>query len=80
MLSFAFFGLSTLGSVLIGFVGDRLGIERALRLGGVAILAIAAVVLLRSRVVFEPVLPPKAKPRSERRSSSTVGEGSFSSR
>jgi MFS family permease len=79
MLSFAFFGLSTLGSVFMGFVADRLGIDRALRLGGVSILAIAAIVLLRSRVVFEPVSPPRTKLRSER-APSTIGEGSLSSR
>jgi len=53
MLSFALFGLSTLGSVLLGAIGDRLGVAAALRLGGLAILAIVAFVVLRSPAIFE---------------------------
>jgi MFS family permease len=55
MLSFALFGLSTLGSVLLGMVGDRLGIASALRLGGLVILAVVALVTVRAPTIFQPV-------------------------
>jgi predicted MFS family arabinose efflux permease len=55
MLSFALFGLSTLGALLLGIVGDAIGVTNALCLGGVAILAIAAVLAFRSPAVFAPV-------------------------
>jgi MFS family permease len=55
MLSFALFGLSTLGSVLLGMVGDRVGIASALRLGGFVILAVVALVTLRAPTIFQPV-------------------------
>jgi MFS family permease len=55
MLGFAYFGLSTLGSVLFGLIGDRIGVAVALRLGGIAILAVAALILVRSRSVLSTV-------------------------
>jgi hypothetical protein len=74
MLSLSFFGLSTLGSVVLGLVGDHVGISGALRLGGLAIVAISAALLVGSRIVFEPVLSSEKKePRPEDRSSSTMG-------
>jgi predicted MFS family arabinose efflux permease len=61
MLSFALFGLSTLGSVLLGMVGDRIGISSALRLGGLVILAVVAFVTVRAPSIFQPVdAPPRS--------------------
>jgi MFS family permease len=61
MLSFALFGLSTLGSVLLGMVGDRIGITSALRLGGLVILAVVAFVTVRAPSIFQPVdAPPRS--------------------
>jgi len=43
------FGLATLGSVVVGFLGDRIGIEPALATGGVIIVMAAVAVLPRTR-------------------------------
>jgi len=59
MLSFALFGLSTLGAMLLGVLGDHIGVANALRLGSAAIVAASAFVMLRAPAIFEPVgLPP----------------------
>ena len=58
MLSFALFGLSTLGSVLLGVIGDRVGVAAALRLGGCVILALGVLLVARSPAIFEPVGKP----------------------
>lgn len=55
MLTLALFGLSTLGSVLLGVIGDRLGVEIALRLGGVAILLSVVALAVACPEIFEPV-------------------------
>jgi MFS family permease len=48
MLTVIFFGFATLGGVIAGTVGDRIGVPRALAVGG-AITALAAVILARRR-------------------------------
>jgi fucose permease len=48
MLTVIFFGFATLGGVIAGTVGDRIGVPRALAAGG-AITALAAVILARRR-------------------------------
>jgi predicted MFS family arabinose efflux permease len=48
MLTVIFFGFATLGGVIAGTVGDRVGVPRALAVGG-AITALAAVILARRR-------------------------------
>jgi MFS family permease len=52
MLGFAYFGLSTLGSVLFGLIGDRIGVAASLRLGGIMILLVTALIVARSRRVL----------------------------
>jgi MFS family permease len=56
MLSVSLFGLSTLGSVLVGTIGDHIGVPAALRLGGCAILAVGIALVVRSPAIFQPVL------------------------
>ncbi len=58
MLTFALFGLSTLGGLALGVIGDHIGVPSVLRLGGGVILAL--VVLLATRVpeIFLPVSGP----------------------
>lgn len=52
LLGFAYFGLSTLGSVAFGAIGDRIGVAAALRLGGIGILLVTGLLLVRSRAVL----------------------------
>jgi predicted MFS family arabinose efflux permease len=58
MLTFALFGLSTLGSLFLGVLGDRIGVPGALRLGGAVILTLAAVLGARSPEIVLPVCGP----------------------
>ncbi|HSD09734.1 MAG TPA: hypothetical protein VLF14_02035 [Candidatus Binatia bacterium] len=44
--------------MLLGMVGDRIGITSALRWGGFAIVGIVALVMLRSPAIFQPVEQP----------------------
>jgi MFS family permease len=48
MLTVIFFGFATLGGVIAGTVGDRIGVPRALAVGG-AVTALSAVILARRR-------------------------------
>jgi len=48
MLTVIFFGFTTLGGVIAGTIGDRVGVPRALAAGG-AVTALAAIVLARRR-------------------------------
>jgi predicted MFS family arabinose efflux permease len=48
MLTVIFFGFATLGGVIAGTVGDRIGVPRALAAGG-GVTAVAAVILARRR-------------------------------
>ncbi|MGH7821048.1 MAG: MFS transporter, partial [Candidatus Binatia bacterium] len=64
MLTLSFFGLSTLGSLALGTLGDRIGIEAALRTGGGAILALLAIVTLRSPAIFAAVKTVETAPRT----------------
>jgi hypothetical protein len=62
MLSFALFGLSTLGSLLLGALGDRIGVTSAIRIGGIVIVAAVAVLAVRSPAIFRSI-PPAEHPR-----------------
>jgi hypothetical protein len=44
ILTVVFFGLATLGGVIVGAIGDRVGVPRALAAGGV-ITTLAAIAL-----------------------------------
>jgi predicted MFS family arabinose efflux permease len=48
MITVVFFGFTTLGGVVVGAIGDRIGVPRALAAGG-ALTTFAAVVLARRR-------------------------------
>jgi MFS family permease len=48
MLTVIFFGFATLGGVIAGTVGDRIGVPRSLAVGG-AVTAVSAIVLARRR-------------------------------
>jgi predicted MFS family arabinose efflux permease len=48
MMTVILFGFATTGALLIGLVGDRIGVPAALAAGGVVIMAAATLVLLRA--------------------------------
>ena len=48
MMTVILFGFATAGALRIGFVGDRIGVPRALAGGGVVIALVASVVLGRA--------------------------------
>jgi hypothetical protein len=47
MLAAMFFGLSTLGGLLLGMLGDRIGVTQAIALGGVVCTVFAIARLVR---------------------------------
>jgi hypothetical protein len=48
MMTVILFGFATTGALLVGFVGDRIGVPQALACGGVIIGVAAAAVLARA--------------------------------
>jgi hypothetical protein len=49
ILTVIFFGLATLGGVIAGAVGDRIGVPHALAAGGL-VTAVSAALLARGRI------------------------------
>jgi MFS family permease len=49
MMTVILFGFATVGALLIGFIGERIGVPDALAGGGVVIACVATAVLLRGR-------------------------------
>src|SRR5437667_9401786 len=48
MMTVILFGFATAGALMIGFLGDRIGVPRALAGGGVIIALVASAVLARA--------------------------------
>jgi len=55
MMTVILFGFATAGALLIGLVGDRIGVARALASGGVVIAVVATAVLARAATAPRPV-------------------------
>ena len=56
MMSVMLFGFATVGGLVVGAIGDRIGVPRALAMGGLVIMLAATAVLARA-----PALPAPAK-------------------
>ena len=57
LITLCFFGLSTLGSLILGWIGDRVGIADALGAGGLMIAALAAIIVVWRPAMYAPVRP-----------------------
>jgi len=58
MMTVILFGFATAGALLIGFVGEHIGVPNALACGGVVIVVVATGVLVRAEApapVEQPV-------------------------
>ena len=62
MMSVILFGLTTLGGLLVGVVGDRVGVPAVLAAGGVVIALAAAALGVAATPAFRAAGEPAAAP------------------
>ena len=55
MMSVMLFGFATVGGLVVGAIGDRIGMPRALAMGGIVITLAATAVLARAPALPAPV-------------------------
>ena len=51
MMTVILFGFATAGALMIGFLGDRIGVPEALAGGGLVIAVVSTTVLVRARAL-----------------------------